>query len=55
MNSTGILNKSLWCFFSDQNGHGEGNYPALGVNGIKLKMTKNGKFSSIMEVKFPVI
>ena len=30
------------------------NFVALGLRGIKLKMTKNGNFSSIMEVKFPV-
>ena len=39
MNSCGV--------FSDQNGHGEGNYPALGLRGIKQKMTKNGNFLSI--------
>ena len=55
MNSPSILNKFLWYFFSDQSGHGEGNYPALGLKGIKLKMTKNGSFLSIMEVKFPVM
>ena len=55
MNSPSILNKFLWVFFSDKNGHGEGNYPALGLRGIKLKMTKNGNFSSIMEIKFPVM
>ena len=55
MNSLSILSKFLWCFFLDQNGQGEGNYPALGLRGIKLKMTKNGNFSNIMEVKFPVM
>ena len=54
MNSPSIFNKFSWCF-SDQNGHGEGNYPALGLRGIKLKMTKNGNFSSITEVKLPVV
>ena len=47
--------KSSCDVFSDQNGHGEGNYPALGLKGIKLKMTKNGNFSNIMEFKFPVL
>ena len=55
MNSPSILNKFLWWFFLDHNGHGEGNYPALGLRGIKLKKTKNGNFSSMMEVKFPVV